>query len=193
MGQPQQTSPSFQQQMTLPNQTAAALASAQPQSQERRVDRASREIGQYLLRGWTLTDEPCPSASCGVPLMRSRDRQWLCVLCGSVPDPSAPPSSQQSTRLHSVTTSTSILPADHISQRPQSTIDDLDAELMQDIERQRTLIRERERVERERDQPVMNSSEHPSSTPTVSEAPTSSDQERRRQSDRASSLIGQKL
>ncbi|KAF8923333.1 hypothetical protein BGZ58_003071, partial [Dissophora ornata] len=45
-------------------------------------DRASRLIGQKLLQGWSMSQEPCPNVACnGVPLMRSRENKDFCVIC----------------------------------------------------------------------------------------------------------------
>ena len=31
----------------------------------------SGKLGEYMLKGWVLTDDPCPNENCRVPLMRS--------------------------------------------------------------------------------------------------------------------------
>ncbi|KAF8627162.1 hypothetical protein AX15_004482 [Amanita polypyramis BW_CC] len=54
-------------------------------------DRASREIGNRLLRGWTMLADECPALTCyGVPLVRppkpgaEKDARKECVICGTV-------------------------------------------------------------------------------------------------------------
>ncbi|KAG9327023.1 hypothetical protein KVV02_006500 [Mortierella alpina] len=45
-------------------------------------ERASRLMGEKMLQGWTMLQEPCPNAGCfGVPLMRSREKKEFCVVC----------------------------------------------------------------------------------------------------------------
>jgi uncharacterized Zn finger protein (UPF0148 family) len=42
---------------------------------------ASKKIGEYLLKGWTMLGDNCPNG-CNVPLMRSRDnKSLLCLGC----------------------------------------------------------------------------------------------------------------
>ena len=43
-------------------------------------DSSTKQIGEYLLKGWTLLGDNCPNG-CNVPLMRSRDKKHL-VCCG---------------------------------------------------------------------------------------------------------------
>lgn len=40
-------------------------------------------IGDYLLKGWTLTDFGCPD--CNTPLMRSRGGEIVCTFCCQKP------------------------------------------------------------------------------------------------------------
>jgi len=45
-------------------------------------ERASRLIGQKMLQGWAMLQDPCPNPSChGVPLLRSREKKEYCVIC----------------------------------------------------------------------------------------------------------------
>ncbi|KAG0338091.1 hypothetical protein BG000_004566 [Podila horticola] len=45
-------------------------------------ERASRLIGQKMLQGWAMLQDPCPNADChGVPLLRSREKKEYCVVC----------------------------------------------------------------------------------------------------------------
>ncbi|KAF8640012.1 hypothetical protein AX17_001256 [Amanita inopinata Kibby_2008] len=54
-------------------------------------DRASQEIGNRLLRGWTMLSDECPNPNCnGIPLVRppkaggGKDIRKECVVCGTV-------------------------------------------------------------------------------------------------------------
>ncbi|KAF9171646.1 hypothetical protein BGX21_006266 [Mortierella sp. AD011] len=52
------------------------------ESKRAQSDRASKLIGQKMLQGWTMLQDPCPNASChGVPLLRSREKKEYCVVC----------------------------------------------------------------------------------------------------------------
>ncbi|KAJ3088922.1 hypothetical protein HK102_007642 [Quaeritorhiza haematococci] len=56
----------------------------QRQIRREQADRASKLLGQYLLQGWTMLNEACPRPSCyGVPLMRNKKNEKLCVICQS--------------------------------------------------------------------------------------------------------------
>ncbi|KAJ3361970.1 hypothetical protein GGF31_001995 [Allomyces arbusculus] len=56
-----------------------------------RTDRASRQIGQLLLQGWTMLNETCLTPDCGCVVMGSRDgSRKTCVLCGDVNATPAP-------------------------------------------------------------------------------------------------------
>ncbi|KAF9402474.1 hypothetical protein BGZ94_004900, partial [Podila epigama] len=45
-------------------------------------ERASRLIGQKMLQGWAMLQDPCPNPEChGVPLLRSREKKEYCVVC----------------------------------------------------------------------------------------------------------------
>ncbi|KAJ3362825.1 hypothetical protein GGF32_005226 [Allomyces javanicus] len=56
-----------------------------------RTDRASRQIGQLLLQGWTMLNETCLTPNCGCVIMGSRDgSRKTCVLCGDVNAAPAP-------------------------------------------------------------------------------------------------------
>ncbi|TPX45182.1 hypothetical protein SeLEV6574_g04023 [Synchytrium endobioticum] len=53
-------------------------------SEESRQERGIKLIGDYLLRGWVLTDDRCRNhaSGCAMPTMRSRDgSKYVCVLC----------------------------------------------------------------------------------------------------------------
>ncbi|CAH1760987.1 6675_t:CDS:2 [Entrophospora sp. SA101] len=50
--------------------------------QREQSQKASQLIGQYLLKGWALTDEICPNDKCcSIPLVRSNDKKSFCVIC----------------------------------------------------------------------------------------------------------------
>jgi uncharacterized Zn finger protein (UPF0148 family) len=67
---------------TEPMQTDTELP-AQPQRQ--RTDQISRLLGEKMLQGWTLLDDVCLAESCrGVPLMRNRQQQRVCVSCNAI-------------------------------------------------------------------------------------------------------------
>ncbi|KAF8958926.1 hypothetical protein BGZ46_001871 [Entomortierella lignicola] len=52
------------------------------ESKRKQSDRASKLIGQKMLQGWTMLQDPCPNTSChGVPLLRSREKKEYCVVC----------------------------------------------------------------------------------------------------------------
>ncbi|KAJ3184177.1 hypothetical protein HDU87_005023 [Geranomyces variabilis] len=45
-------------------------------------NRASKLLGQKMLQGWTLLDQLCKTPTCiGIPLVRNRRKQTLCVIC----------------------------------------------------------------------------------------------------------------
>ncbi|KAI9102600.1 hypothetical protein DFS34DRAFT_591234 [Phlyctochytrium arcticum] len=55
---------------------------------EARNERGVSRLGTYMLQGWVLTGDLCPTSGCKLPLVRTKDRsKYLCVLCD---DPKAP-------------------------------------------------------------------------------------------------------
>ncbi|KAF9981729.1 hypothetical protein BGZ75_006918 [Mortierella antarctica] len=45
-------------------------------------ERASRLIGQKMLQGWAMLQDPCPNDAChGVPLLANREKKEYCVVC----------------------------------------------------------------------------------------------------------------
>ncbi|KAG0053257.1 hypothetical protein BGZ83_001427 [Gryganskiella cystojenkinii] len=49
---------------------------------EQQNERASRLMGEKMLQGWAMLQDPCPNPSCnGVPLMRNREKKEFCVVC----------------------------------------------------------------------------------------------------------------
>ncbi|KAJ7276288.1 hypothetical protein B0H12DRAFT_1084556 [Mycena haematopus] len=63
----------------------------------------SGTLGEYMLKGWVLTDKTCPNAGCSVPLMRSPAARspvvHFCASCDGGPDsirPSVPDASATS-------------------------------------------------------------------------------------------------
>ncbi|KXS12973.1 hypothetical protein M427DRAFT_71724 [Gonapodya prolifera JEL478] len=64
--------------------TGSENGDSSPASRAKSSEDAVRAIGQYLLRGWVLTDAAC--ADCGCPLMRSKDASLtFCPVCAPVP------------------------------------------------------------------------------------------------------------
>ncbi|KAJ7700002.1 hypothetical protein B0H17DRAFT_1048207 [Mycena rosella] len=59
---------------------------------------ASAILGQYMLKGWVLTDRSCPTVGCSVPLMRSPNGRTpvthFCANCDGGPDSIRPPAAQ---------------------------------------------------------------------------------------------------
>ncbi|GJJ74832.1 UPF0148 protein [Entomortierella parvispora] len=52
------------------------------ESKREQSERASRLIGQMMLQGWAMLQDPCPNPSChGVPLLRNREKKEYCVVC----------------------------------------------------------------------------------------------------------------
>ncbi|EPX71624.1 Sjogren's syndrome/scleroderma autoantigen 1 family protein [Schizosaccharomyces octosporus yFS286] len=49
-------------------------------------DDVSKELGNYMLRGYTLLDTVCPECQ-KVPMMRLRDQPMFCVACIDKPKP----------------------------------------------------------------------------------------------------------
>jgi len=51
----------------------------------------SSKLGEYMLKGWVLTDKSCPTTGCRVPLMRSPNGHtpvtWFCANCEGKSDP----------------------------------------------------------------------------------------------------------
>ncbi|KAF5393915.1 hypothetical protein D9757_000103 [Collybiopsis confluens] len=76
----------------------------------------SNVLGEYMLKGWILTDESCPNQNCNVPLMRSPDRQ-LCFCANCDGGPSSQRSSDSSTpsTSHTHSISRSSTPATEMS------------------------------------------------------------------------------
>ncbi|KZV75402.1 hypothetical protein PENSPDRAFT_681124 [Peniophora sp. CONT] len=59
---------------------------------------SSTQIAQWMAKGWVLTDQPCPSRGCGIPLLRSTDGTVrFCVDCDKSPPTAASASAQSST------------------------------------------------------------------------------------------------
>ena len=56
-----------------------------------RDDEASQRIGSYMLKGWTLTNDTCPTPDCLVPLLRLK-KTLVCSACDI--DPKLPPASR---------------------------------------------------------------------------------------------------
>ncbi|KAF7301340.1 hypothetical protein MIND_00699200 [Mycena indigotica] len=58
----------------------------------------SSVLGEYMLKGWVLTDRTCPSAGCSVPLMRSPSARspvvFFCASCDGPPEGSSSSSSK---------------------------------------------------------------------------------------------------
>ncbi|KAH9482918.1 hypothetical protein JR316_0005018 [Psilocybe cubensis] len=55
----------------------------------------SQALGDYMLRGWVLTDQSCPTPGCAVPLLRSpAGRTPITTICAKC-DPTNPPSLPQ--------------------------------------------------------------------------------------------------
>ncbi|KAK2466150.1 hypothetical protein APHAL10511_001792 [Amanita phalloides] len=82
-------------------------------------DRASREIGNRLLQGWTMLADECPNPTCyGVPLVRppgGRDsrRAYLsaeCVICGADVDSSGRTQTKGNNQSAGVEASSTIIP-----------------------------------------------------------------------------------
>ncbi|CAO3572637.1 unnamed protein product [Mortierella alpina] len=56
--------------------------SKQNEVRKEQNEKASRLMGEKMLQGWTMLQEPCPNTGCfGVPLMRSREKKEYCVVC----------------------------------------------------------------------------------------------------------------
>ncbi|KAJ7499001.1 hypothetical protein FB451DRAFT_1015711 [Mycena latifolia] len=73
---------------------------------------ASAILGQYMLKGWVLTDRTCPTAGCSVPLMRSPTGRTpvihFCASCDGSPDTIRPPATQLPESSASVSSSSHI-------------------------------------------------------------------------------------
>ena len=54
------------------------------------IDRATTKMGEYMLKGWVLTDKTCSTVNCPVPLMRSPNGQTpvvhFCTRCHGGPE-----------------------------------------------------------------------------------------------------------
>ncbi|KAL1723332.1 hypothetical protein EV715DRAFT_286203 [Schizophyllum commune] len=79
------------------------------------IDKATAKMGEYMLKGWVLTDKTCSTVNCPVPLMRSPNGQTpvvhFCTRCHGGPEGIGAPSAAAST----TSASTSIASASHIS------------------------------------------------------------------------------
>ncbi|KAF9956735.1 hypothetical protein BGZ72_002528 [Mortierella alpina] len=52
------------------------------ESRREQSERASRLIGQKMLQGWAMLQDPCPNPAChGVPLLANREKKEYCVVC----------------------------------------------------------------------------------------------------------------
>ncbi|KAJ7095301.1 hypothetical protein B0H15DRAFT_104476 [Mycena belliarum] len=98
---------------------------------------ASAILGQYMLKGWVLTDRTCPTAGCSVPLMRSPAARTpvvhFCANCDGGPDTTRPtPSYQVPDSSASVSSSShlsrSSTPPTEVSSTPSSPVFTLPAE-----------------------------------------------------------------
>ncbi|KJA29979.1 hypothetical protein HYPSUDRAFT_32023 [Hypholoma sublateritium FD-334 SS-4] len=78
----------------------------------------SQTLGDYMLKGWVLTDQPCPTPGCTVPILRSpRGRTPLttfCVKCNSTENPALnmPETAASSTSAGSIHSPLSTPPTD---------------------------------------------------------------------------------
>ncbi|KAI8927006.1 hypothetical protein BC831DRAFT_511220 [Entophlyctis helioformis] len=106
-------------------------------NQERRElsDRASRLIGQRMLQGWAILQDEC--AACpSIPLVRSRQKQTLCVICGRV-DGKLPASAAPVAAVPAVSapvaapSASAAVAASHGQKRPFELLDDRVASLEQ--------------------------------------------------------------
>ncbi|KAL7748854.1 hypothetical protein RI367_005767 [Sorochytrium milnesiophthora] len=158
------------------------------ESYEQRRDRASREMGSYMLRGWTMTNEVCPIASCGCPLMRSRDQEWICVLCGPMARQTAATTAAAAVAAAALPATTTTRTVNSIASQEEA--DEVD--LSHEIERQRALMREQERREREREQGHNEEQEEGVVVDSAEERHTTTSREQSRR-DNASRLLSQKM
>lgn len=75
-----------------------------------RVLDVSGKLGEYMLKGWVLTDSICPTAGCNVPLLRTPaarfETKYYCANCESDPDSQATPIPVASTTAPSTDSST---------------------------------------------------------------------------------------
>ncbi|KAF2074366.1 hypothetical protein CYY_004341 [Polysphondylium violaceum] len=66
----------------------------------------SSKMGQHLLKGWALLGDVCPNKECfGVPLMKDREKNFVCVSCessGLTIDDLVKPTTKQQTPLPTV-------------------------------------------------------------------------------------------
>ncbi|KAJ3922817.1 hypothetical protein F5877DRAFT_74962 [Lentinula edodes] len=92
------------------------------------VNDVSNVIGEYMLKGWVLTDSPCPHCK-NIPLMRSPKNQTpivhFCANCDGDPRKVAQPSSSPSltsisSLSHNNPVSRSSTPATEVSEAPSS-------------------------------------------------------------------------
>ncbi|KAI8818361.1 uncharacterized protein EV422DRAFT_538294 [Fimicolochytrium jonesii] len=133
-----------------------------------RQDKGVSLMGTYLLQGWVMTDSPCPSSGCNLPVMRTRDRtRSLCVLCNDPKDPYPPASVDVAPTapvvIGQLNAGELSGPAHHFEVTPEE-----DAELEAFLKT-------------EKDAEIS------------SHAPTTARSERAQRSDRASKLLGEKL
>ncbi|KDQ07471.1 hypothetical protein BOTBODRAFT_120035 [Botryobasidium botryosum FD-172 SS1] len=83
-------------------------------------------MGEYMLKGWVLTDIPCKTPNCPVPLMRSPARQHppvsFCVKCDGEPglQPPARTSTSHSTASLVTTSSNPTTPTSSVPSIPES-------------------------------------------------------------------------
>ncbi|KAF5370058.1 hypothetical protein D9758_001129 [Tetrapyrgos nigripes] len=81
----------------------------------------SSKLGEYMLKGWVLTDTPCTTKGCNVPLMRSPNGTtpvtFFCANCDGSPDRSQPSdsSSVASSSSHTNSVSRSSTPPTEVS------------------------------------------------------------------------------
>lgn len=84
-----------------------------------KVINVSQKLGQYMLKGWVLTDSPCSNSGCLVPLMRSpQGRQPITYFCPNCDDdPDTASTSTDSLRGSHVST-----PLTEVSNLPESPL-----------------------------------------------------------------------
>ncbi|KAJ3528381.1 hypothetical protein NMY22_g9436 [Coprinellus aureogranulatus] len=68
-------------------------------------------MGEYMLKGWVLTDKQCSTTGCAVPLMRSPRGQpnevWFCAKCQGIPGAPVQSESQAASTSNSTVTNKS--------------------------------------------------------------------------------------
>ncbi|KAF9006460.1 hypothetical protein BDQ17DRAFT_284785 [Cyathus striatus] len=87
----------------------------------------SSALGEYMLRGWVLTDHSCPNAGCAIPMLRSPNGKSpvveFCVNCNKTPENTQDTPNQHTARIAYATSNSSLSQISRTSTPPTEVSD----------------------------------------------------------------------